>query len=378
MRALQVLFICFIDNMKKNSKNRNYYINIADWMLDFKLPTNLLLTYAIVYGYCQAGENCYWGSTEDMAWLLGIKSSGHATEYLNALEKKGLLHKEDVKKPGKQKMCKYYVTTNREGKVEEQNVDYITIQPWMFKTLGLKNSQLLIYARIQNLSRTNNVCFYNDEDLAFWADCEKRRIRGFVNKMLKDKIIEEGGLDNIESYRAIIPSNIEDSKKWSTYPKTGGPCQNNPNNGALTPKSGDNNLSYNLILDNLKDNNTNNDFSKNIVYIYENIDSKSGFDIKAFQDNPLVQGDVLRMLEAVRYDSGTQEYNDLVSCFKLIDDTINAYSYPNIKKISKLNNKQKYEIFKTADKIIYEQKAKYVETPEKILASKINKYIKSK
>lgn len=356
-------------------------------MLDFELPTNELLTYAIVYGYCQSGDNCYWGSTEDMAWLLGIKSSGHATEYLNALEKKGLLHKEDVKKPGKQKMCKYYVTTNREGKVEEQNVDYITIQPWMFKTMGLKNSQLLIYARIQNLSRTNNVCFYNDEELAFWASCEKRRIRGFINKLLKDNVIEDGGLNNIESYRAIIPSDIEDSKKWSTYPKSGTPFEKTPKSGALTPKSGDNNLSYNLVLDNLEDIIIDSDNSKNSKInddkqytriVTNSITNNSGFDIESFQSASLIQEEFDRQLEACNCDPNSDLWKDMIKTLELINTTISLYSYPNIKKINKLDDTSKWDIYKTASKLVEQTSTEYVETPERILAGKISKLIKTK
>lgn len=280
-------------NNKKKEENKNYYINVADWMIEFDLPTNLLLTYAIVYGYCQSGDNCYFGSTETMAELLGIKSGGHAAEYLNKLEEKKLLKKEFVKVQGKQKMCKYYVTTDRKGKVESQNVDYINIQPWMFKDLNLRNNKLLIYARIQNLSKAGNPYFLNIEDLAGWVSCENRRIRGYINELLKENLIEQLELGINEGYKAIIPNKIKDSKKWRTTPKSGGPLDDEnpnsgeptPNNGGLTPKSGDNNLSYNLY-----DNNINNNtfINNNIDNIYtqenETVVEKINYEISKLTD----------------------------------------------------------------------------------------------
>lgn len=195
-------------------RNENYYINIADWMIAFKLPISELLTYAIVYSFNQAKDNCYHGSTKEMAWLLGISSKSKASEYLNSLESKGLLRKQEVKVPGKQTCCKYYVTTDRTGTVESQmDVDYITVQPWMFKKLGLRNSQLLVYARIHNLSRSKNYYNYDPEDLLFWTGykTEKELKRRVINKLLIDKNITLSDT-YYEGYKTVVPKEIINSK----------------------------------------------------------------------------------------------------------------------------------------------------------------------
>lgn len=339
----------------KNDKNenRNYYIQIADWMLDFNLPTNLLLTYAIVYGYNQTGNNCYWGSAKTMASLLGINSSGHATEYLNELEQRHLLCKEEVKIPNKQKMCKYYVTTDWEGKVEEQNVDYLTIQPWMFKKYNLRNNLLLIFARIQNFSRSRNYYFYNCDDLARWANCDSSRIRNYIKQLINGGYIEKIDLINDEGYRSI------DFNKWSTSSNSGVPFDSNSKSGVEISKSGNNNL-------------TTLESTDTLLYIIKQNEISSYFNIEAFQKNEDVQYEMLRELEANKYSDET--LNKIRKSLMLITKTVDAYNYANIRKINKLSSKQYKELYSLAYELVDDKNAI---TPEKIIASKISKYIKN-
>lgn len=342
----------------KKEENRNYYINIADWMIDYDLSANELLTYAIVYGYNQTSGNCYWGSTATMADLIGIKQASHACEYLNNLEKKGFLYKEDVKISGKQNMCKYYVTTSYDGKVEDQNVDYLNIQPWMFKKLKLKGCLLFVYARIQNLSKSRSVYVYDDEDLAFWARCDKKRIRAFVNELKKQKLITDGIYKDIESYCAVIPDDIQDSKIWNTSPKTGEQVKNTPKNGTDIPKNGNNTL-YNLE-------------NNNLIYIIRQNSVNTNFDIESFQKNENIQIEICRKLEADKYSKESLE--EIIDTLKLVIKTVDAYNYYNIKKINKFSSETNYQIYLEANKLINDNK---VYTPEKILASRISNYLKS-
>lgn len=253
---MQPLFVCSKKDMKNDiDTNKRYYIQIADWMLEFKLPINVLLVYAIVYGYCQSGDNCYHGSTKTIAKLLGLgeKGKGHASEYLNELEKRKLLRKEEIKENDKQKYCKYYVTTNYTGKVEDQDVDYITIQPWMLPRF--RNAMLIIYARIQNLSRNRNSYIYDPEDLKFWTgqNCTNKDMRRrYIKKLIEQNAIELSDENSdLERYRAIIPDEIKQSGKNGTpVAKMEHHDEKSGINGTVSGKNGTNNHNT-LNVDNL-------------------------------------------------------------------------------------------------------------------------------
>lgn len=293
--------------MGTKERNRNYYINIADWMLAFNDLTEMeLMCYAVVYSFNQAQYSCYTGSCEEMSWLLGLKGKSSASEYLNALEKKGYLRKEEVKYIGKQKMCKYYVTTDWKGKVEDQNVDYITIQPWMFKKLGLRKSQLLTYARIQNLSRSKSVYYYDFEDLQKWTKCknEKDFRRRVINELIKKKLIELSDISTTyECYKAIIPNNlnIQNNTPIKSSGKSRTPSAKPEH---LTPGSGksrtESGKSRNNNLNNL-DINNNNIINNNIDYIYNT--PKPVVALKRHELIQLVKGHITNELyTSVKYD----------------------------------------------------------------------------
>lgn len=364
--------------MKNNiqEKNKNYYIQIADWMLEFNLPVNLLLTYAIVYGYCQSGENCYYGSVKTMAELLGIRSGGHAAEYLNALEKKGLLRKEFVKTKGKQKLCKYYVTTSISGRVDEQNIDYITIQPWMFKTLKLKNNDLLIYARIQNLSRSNNFYFLSYSDLAKWASCKERKIRGYINELLKKKVIEYTELAEQEGYKAIIPNNISNTQKWSTLPKSGVPL---PKTGVPLPKSGNNNLIYNL-------NNINNNIINNNITSINTSNSKNNIKKSVVEEKELkssyrsLQDEVTKHFETSltsskeyqRYlEAGQEGKLFFLDAMNRLISLVNKQNKSRLLKCLKLTKDQIEELWTETSKTMDDYQKSFI-NPEGWIISRLN------
>ena len=70
--------------MNKSLSLKNY-IAIADWMLDLNLNTRELLTYALIYGFCQDGQGYYYGSYTYLANWLGIDSSQNVSRYLKQL-----------------------------------------------------------------------------------------------------------------------------------------------------------------------------------------------------------------------------------------------------------------------------------------------------
>ena len=74
--------------MKKGS-----YITIQDWMVsDLHLKGNELLAYALIYGFSQDEQSCFYGSYQYvMEWLSVDKTT--AMRVLRSLENKGLLRK---------------------------------------------------------------------------------------------------------------------------------------------------------------------------------------------------------------------------------------------------------------------------------------------
>lgn len=373
--------------MKLQNRNKNYYIQIADWMLDFNLTINELLVYAIVYGYCQTGENCYYGSTKTMAELLGLEkdSKGHASEYLNSLEEKGLLHKEEIKLVDKQKMCKYYVTTDREGRVEEQNVDYITIQPWMLKRF--RNGALMIYARIQNMSRNKNAYFNNSEDLKKWlgSNCTNADLRRrYINKLIKSGDIEQMQIGEIEALRAVIPEeiikNTNSGKMGTPMAKWEHLDENSGKTGTPSGKTGTNNL-ITLNLDNLIYiiNDTDKFYKTNFLVLKN--ETESGFNIEKLQLSKHVQEQMHKLLEAYRnnIDKGV---NEITNALKLIIKAANAWQYPNIRKMNQMSDKQYQELYCLALELTDKERLRYsdpdgnLRTPEKIISIKLGKIIK--
>ena len=74
--------------MKKGS-----YLTIQDWMVtDLHLKGNELLAYALIYGFSQDEQSCFYGSYQYvMEWLSVDKTT--AVRVLRNLENKGLLRK---------------------------------------------------------------------------------------------------------------------------------------------------------------------------------------------------------------------------------------------------------------------------------------------
>ena len=74
--------------MKKGS-----YLTIQDWMVtDLRLKGNELLAYALIYGFSQDEQSCFYGSYQYvMEWLSVDKTT--AVRVLRNLENKGLLRK---------------------------------------------------------------------------------------------------------------------------------------------------------------------------------------------------------------------------------------------------------------------------------------------
>lgn len=248
--------------------NKNY-IAIAEWMLELPELTNTreLLTYGLIYGFTQGSESHFYsGSLDYLSEWLNCGGGAHATRYLNALVKKGLVSKEPVKEKGKQKGCIYRTLVDNGGVLENTDYGYIIVQPWMTNLMNLNGKDLLLYALVHGYSRmgSDNYIKYNKEYFAKWLQCRKDNVDRQIQKALDKGIIKEEN----NTFVATVPKEV-------AIPQTGSTLKENPQSGSTYTQTGstcsslklaDNNISQ-VILNNLLESD-----STNEVSYYESFD----------------------------------------------------------------------------------------------------------
>ena len=196
----------------KNVLSEKNYIAIADWMLELKLNTRELLAYAIIYSFSQKPDSCYFGSFEYLANWLGMESSQNITRYLKPLVDKKLVLKKEVRTKKNQRACLYRTNISRGPVVNNPDVDYIIVQPWMLQVLHLNGKDLLLYALVHGYSRksSGNVCQYKKDYFAKWLQCRKDNVERQVRQAIRNNLIRE---INPDEFVAIVPDNIPVSQK---------------------------------------------------------------------------------------------------------------------------------------------------------------------
>ena len=206
---MQVLFIytfLLMALMNRKLSIRNY-IAIADWMLDLNLNTRELLTYALIYGFSQDGEGYYYGSLEYLSSWLGMSDRTNATRYLKPLVDRGLVVKKEGRSRFNQKVCVYSAVVDNGPIIDNPDIDYMIIQPWMMQEMHLKGKDLLLYALVHGYSRkeSGNVCEYKKDYFAKWLQCRKDHVERQVRQATSNGLIKEekGG------FIAVVPENIE-------------------------------------------------------------------------------------------------------------------------------------------------------------------------
>lgn len=182
------------------------YIAIADWMLEYKLNIRELLTFSIIYGFTQDKKQWY-GSLNTIAEWIGInpKSSNNVLRYINPLVKKKLLNKQVVF-INKTKRCIYQTTIDKGPVVNNPDVDYTIIQPWMITDYGLKGKDLILYALIYSYSRrgSGNYCKYIENYYQKWLCVRKDHIDRQIQRLKDKKLIESFN----DGYIAILPEKV--------------------------------------------------------------------------------------------------------------------------------------------------------------------------
>ena len=93
------------------------YIVILPWMREeLDLKGNELLVYALIHGFSQEAQGCFFGSLEYISKACGC-SRGTTIGTLKSLQNKGLIHKRELLE-NNVKMCQYTVITGGSAKIE--------------------------------------------------------------------------------------------------------------------------------------------------------------------------------------------------------------------------------------------------------------------
>ena len=192
--------------MNRKLSIRNY-IAIADWMLDLNLNARELLTYALIYGFSQNGEGYYYGSLEYLSSWLGMSDRTNATRYLKPLVDRGLIVKKEGRSKLNQKVCVYSAVVNNGSIIDNPDIDYIIIQPWMMQDMHLNGKDLLLYALIHGYSRkeSGNICKYSKEYFAKWLQCRKDNVDRQIRRAVGSGLIKEQG----GGFLAVVPDGID-------------------------------------------------------------------------------------------------------------------------------------------------------------------------
>ena len=243
------------------------YIAIADWMLNLNLNTRELLTYALIYGFSQDGEGYYYGSLEYLSSWLGMSDRTNATRYLKPLVDRGLLEKKEGRSKLNQKVCVYSTIVNNGSIIDNPDIDYIIIQPWMMQDMHLNGKDLLLYALVHGYSRkeSGNICRYSKDYFAKWLQCRKDNVDRQIKRAIGSGIIKEQG----GGFLAVVPDGIDLPQTDNTLMSDGEidftqidntfPQSDNTSSLKLTTN--------NLDQDNLEDNlDLNNNIISNVQY----------------------------------------------------------------------------------------------------------------
>ncbi len=251
--------------MERELSEKNF-IAIADWMLDLNLNTRELLTYALIYSFSQDGKSCYYGSLEYLSKWLGINDRTNAVRYLKPLVEKGLVAKKDIRTRANQKGCLYMTLIDKGPVINNPEIDYIIIQPWMLKDLHLNGKDLLLYALVHGYSRreSGNVCSYNRDYFSKWLQCQKNNVKRQVDRAIEKGLIVE---TNRKGLSAVVPDSIRKSQTDNTYQRINGFDEFDWSQIDNTLSHSDNTESLKLTTNNLDSYNLND----NLIIINNNI-----------------------------------------------------------------------------------------------------------
>ena len=191
----------------------------------------------------------------------------NATRYLKPLVDRGLLAKKEGRSKLNQKVCVYSTIVNNGSIIDNPDIDYIIIQPWMMQDMHLNGKDLLLYALVHGYSRkeSGNICRYSKDYFAKWLQCRKDNVDRQIKRVIGSGIIKEQG----GGFLAVVPDGIDLPQTDNTLMSDGEidftqidntfPQSDNTSSLKLTTN--------NLDQDNLEDNlDLNNNIISNVQY----------------------------------------------------------------------------------------------------------------
>ena len=104
-------------------------------------------------------------------------------------------------------MCVYSAVVNNGSIIDNPDIDYIIIQPWMMQDMHLNGKDLLLYALIHGYSRkeSGNICRYSKEYFAKWLQCRKDNVDRQIRRAVGSGLIKEQG----GGFLAVVPDGID-------------------------------------------------------------------------------------------------------------------------------------------------------------------------
>lgn len=199
---------------KVNSKN---HVVLHGWFInELGLRGNELLVYAIIYGFCQDGENKFEGSLKYLQdWTCSSKNT--VMKSLRGLEEKGFIKKEEEIK-NSIKFCKYSIieppvqNLNRGGAKTEPNNNYIYINNiinYLNNVLGSKYKPGVQKTRDLITARLNEG--FTEEDFYTVIDTKYAEWHGTdFEKYLRPNTLFGNKFDGYLNQN----TNASDQKKW--------------------------------------------------------------------------------------------------------------------------------------------------------------------
>lgn len=154
------------------------YIVILPWMREeLDLKGNELLVYALIHGFSQEAQGCFFGSLEYISKACGC-SRGTTIGTLKSLQNKGLIHKRELLE-NNVKMCQYTAITGGSAKIElpVQNLNggSAISEPGGSAKIALNNKTTIDNKKIVKGIPTLSLPFSSQKFIDTWnALCEEK------------------------------------------------------------------------------------------------------------------------------------------------------------------------------------------------------------
>ena len=158
------------------------FITVFPYMRnELKLKGNELLIYALINGFTQRENGCFYGTQEYIAEWCGI-SRGQANRILKRLQGKELIH---ITEQGNGRI--YRALKSKSGN------DFLMILPFMRNELKLKGSQLLVYGVLYSHTHSNGTGCYRGKlgYIENWCGINEKQTIAVLKELTERGLVEK-------------------------------------------------------------------------------------------------------------------------------------------------------------------------------------------